>query len=391
MKDFIDMIDAPVEEWELPWLQAIQEEGIDWDKLLFLFPVLRELEKVEQNPRYHGEGNVLNHTKLVVEAMIKERAWKERDGYSMSVAFLAALFHDVGKLHTTIEEDNKISSKGHSMKGARMVRQLLWDYSSTFSVCKFPYETREYISSLVLLHMLPVYFLEKENPLFSVAASGWTTDNRTLALLAMSDAKGRICDDNGEALQTIGLFEEFCKDENCWYGPREFLSTESRFRFFFERSGHPSIPIPDKCKGTVHMMSGLPGSGKDYFITANFPDLPMVSLDEIRKERKVKVGEEEGKVNQLAKERCKDVMRIRHDFVFNATNLIKATRSRWLRVFRNYGYRIIIHYVEPSFEKVMKQNLNRADRVPENVVMRMFEQLEPPTLLECHKLDLIVE
>lgn len=64
---------------------------LDYLKLLeILFPEIWALKGVEQNPAYHPEGNVFNHTMGVIDYYpIEKRTLTEQ---------LAYLFHDVGKL-----------------------------------------------------------------------------------------------------------------------------------------------------------------------------------------------------------------------------------------------------------------------------------------------------
>ena len=44
--------------------------NINWDFVLTL-PYFKEFETTQQNPRWHSEGNVLEHVKLTVENMQK--------------------------------------------------------------------------------------------------------------------------------------------------------------------------------------------------------------------------------------------------------------------------------------------------------------------------------
>jgi predicted kinase len=138
----------------------------------------------------------------------------------------------------------------------------------------------------------------------------------------------------------------------------------------------------------VHMVSGVAGSGKDHFIKTK-PDLASISLDEIRKELKVKHRDKkgQGRVLSLAKERCREQMRQHNDFILNATNISKQTRAKWIRLFRKYGYRIEITYIEPDFKTILEQNKNREDSVPESVVRTMFKFLDVPSILECHEIN----
>ena len=383
----------PFGQWGFDIAEDAHKTGrIDWDALMRLFPVLEELKNIEQNPEYHKEGNVFNHTKLAVEELIKDGRWQNSLMWERGKLFLAVLLHDIGKIDKTTQEDGKFTSKGHSASGARLVRQILWDYDNGNGF-KVPFSVREFVASMVLLHMFPSHLLEKDDPLYSVSASSWTVNNRNLAILACADICGRICDNDKkqDPLAAVSLFVDFCQQHDCYIKHKNFHSDHSRFLYFFDRKGHPDIDRYHDCKGTVHMMSGLPGAGKDTYIKKN-PDLnflPVVGLDDIREEMDVEVKENEGGVSQLAKERCKEHMRKGEDFVFNATNFVKQTRARWIRLFNQYNYRIEIHYIEPDFTTLMKQNLGREKSVPEEVVRGMFKKLEPPTLLECHELHLV--
>lgn len=365
--------------------KAYNENKVDWDALIKIFPILINMESIKQSSNYHKEGNVLNHTKMVIDKLISNSEWRSLCSRDRSVLFLSALFHDVGKIDRTTEDIIGLTSKGHSSSGARIIRRILWDFEGGFKV---PFDVREYVASMALLHMLPVYLLEKEDPLFSIYASSMTICNRDLSILAEVDINGRICDDISQSLSAVSLFGDFCIENNCYLSGKQFQSDHTRFMYFFNKTGHPDLNRYHDCKGKVHMISGLPGAGKDTYIKNNL-SLPVVGLDDLREEMDVKVMENEGQVSQLAKERCREYMRKGHDFVFNATNLLKQTRGRWIRLFNQYNYNIEIHYIEPSFSVLTKQNSNREKKVPEDVVYNMFKKIEPPTLLECHVLNII--
>ena len=85
-------------------------------------------------------------------------------------------------------------------------------------------------------------------------------------------------------------------------------------------------------------------------------------------------------------------MREGKTFVFNATNTVKDTRAKWIRLFRDYDYQVIIHYVEKPFEVILKQNKQRtgAAVIPEGVIREKLAHLDVPTKLECHELVLDV-
>jgi predicted kinase len=134
------------------------------------------------------------------------------------------------------------------------------------------------------------------------------------------------------------------------------------------------------------MLSGLPGGGKDTWRAVNRPDLPVVSLDEVRRELDIEATDNQGEVIQVARERCRELLRSGRSFAFNATNLLHSTRQRWIDLFAGYGARIEVVYVEPPMPIILDQNRRRERRVPEDVILKLAARCEPPTLTEAHGL-----
>jgi predicted kinase len=138
----------------------------------------------------------------------------------------------------------------------------------------------------------------------------------------------------------------------------------------------------------VTMLAGLPGSGKDHWIQRNRQHWPVVSLDSVREETDTEPTDNQGTVAQLAMERCRVLLRSRQSFVFNATNLQRSTRARWLGLFSDYGARLEVVYLEPPLPTIMRQNEMRERNVSKNVIRRLADRVQPPTWQECHTLRL---
>jgi len=132
------------------------------------------------------------------------------------------------------------------------------------------------------------------------------------------------------------------------------------------------------------MLSGIAGSGKDTYIKNNLPDLEIISLDNIRRELKIKPTDKKGngRVIQLGKERCKELMRKRQSFIFNATNITTDLRGKWLNLFSEYGGKTTIHYIEVPYDTLLKQNDEREHKVPEKIIEKMINKLEIPKYRE---------
>ena len=72
-----------------PWVPEPPGYRVDWDALLSQFPWLGALADCPQDPQFHAEGDVLTHTKMVVEALVADEKWRALDDFSRSLVFLA--------------------------------------------------------------------------------------------------------------------------------------------------------------------------------------------------------------------------------------------------------------------------------------------------------------
>lgn len=83
--------------------------------------MINDLLTVEQNPKYHAEGNVFIHTMMVVDegAEIREQSKDKR------ALMWALLLHDLGKKPTTKLRKGRLTSYDHDIVGAKMAKEFL--------------------------------------------------------------------------------------------------------------------------------------------------------------------------------------------------------------------------------------------------------------------------
>jgi putative nucleotidyltransferase with HDIG domain len=360
------------------------EEPYQWDKLAATFDWLKALKDCPQDAIYHAEGDVFIHTRMVVDALLSLPAWQQLDQSTRSILFAACLLHDIGKPKTTvIEENGRITSRGHAKKGEFMVRQILADVHR-------PFTFREQICKLVRHHGLPLWFFEKADPQKTVIGASLVVNTEWLAWVAEADIRGRICADQNELLYKVDLFREFCKENNCYGKPYTFPSDHSRFLYFHkEDATYPAYEAFDDTQFDVYLMLGLPGSGKDTWILNNHPDLPVVSLDAIREHMGIAPTDNQGPVMQAAKEYARVFMRKKQSFIWNATNVVRRTRSELIDLFTTYGGRTTIVYMDKPINTVISQNWERSRVVPEHIIYRFFEKLEPPDVSEARQVIVV--
>ncbi|MFC7441490.1 AAA family ATPase [Laceyella putida] len=145
----------------------------------------------------------------------------------------------------------------------------------------------------------------------------------------------------------------------------------------------------DDTRCEVILMSGLPGAGKDTWISQTHPDLPVISLDQIRREHGISPTANQGEVIQIAKEQAKVLLRQRQSFIWNATNLTRHLRDPLIDLFAAYGARITIVYMDAPLDLLLSRNRKRKHEVPEAVIRKLVRKLEVPTLTEAHHVEWI--
>jgi putative nucleotidyltransferase with HDIG domain len=379
--------------WTFPGCPALNLQ-INWTEILATFPCLKSLASCEQNPIYHAEGNVWIHTQLVCEALISLPDWQAMNAQDRSLLFAAALFHDIAKpMATQIAEDgNIITAKGHVNLGARIVRQILQDLQTPFAI-------REVIVAVVKYESLALWFWDKPQPLRSIIKASQLVRCDWLALIAEADVRGRICAERDTLLATIEFFREFCREHDCFVrgaSPVEnraypFASDLSRFIYFHKEDADPTYLAYDDTRFEVILMCRLPGTGKDYWIAENCPDLPVISLDKLRQEMKISPTEEQGSIVRAGRELARGYLQSETPFVWNATNIVKSIRSGLIGLFAGYRARIRIVYLEVPIDRLLQQNRSRKTPVPTAVIDRYHDRLEIPDLTEAHQLECFVE
>ncbi|AFK54528.1 AAA family ATPase [Tistrella mobilis] len=358
----------------------------DWIALESELPWLNDLAGCPHDPVHHAEGDVLVHTRMVVEALTASDAWARLPEMDRLCVFAAALLHDIAKPATTrIDADGRVSQPGHSRKGAIMARAILWRMG-------LPFALRERICTLILHHQIPLFLIEKD-PLEARRRAieiSLGAPNHLLAMLAEADARGRICRNPQRLLDNIELFRELCTEAACLETAFAFPDDHSRVRFFETRGTDPGHVQHDDTRLTVTMLAGLPGAGKTSWLKRARPELPVVGLDEIRTGFGVDHGEIEGRVLQEAKARAKAHLRAGTDFAWSGTNIGREARGQWIGLFRAYGARVRIVYVETDEPGLRHGNRRRAGRVPDPVIDRMISRWEIPDRTEAHEIAVVL-
>lgn len=182
-------------------IKKLIDEG-EFDKKPFI--KIKNLEDINQNLIHHPEGNVLNHTLLVID---KASEYKERSK-NKRVFMWAAFLHDLGKLTTTKERKGKITAYGHDLQGEILSRQFLHQVT----------DDEEFINKVCILvkhHMQPLFY-DKKLPYFKEKEIINESDYEEISLLSLADRLGRkgLCQEKiKQEEKRIKSFKNFFVDK----------------------------------------------------------------------------------------------------------------------------------------------------------------------------------
>lgn len=158
------------------------------------FPMLGRLKDTEQSKVHHPEGNVWNHTMLVLD-----EAAAVRENSSDPKAFMwAVLLHDIGKPDTTRIKGEKITAYNHDNVGADLSKEFLEAVTSEQDfIVKVCLLVKYHMHMLYILKNLP--FSDKEGLISSV-------DINDIALLGYCDRLGRKDVNRNEVMEEYRIF-----------------------------------------------------------------------------------------------------------------------------------------------------------------------------------------
>ena len=157
-------------------------------------PELAACVGVPQNPVYHPEGDVFEHTMLVVDCAAALRGKAQNPAGLM----LAALTHDLGKaVCTQVREDGRITAYGHEVAGLPLCHALLTRLTDDAGLT-------DWVENMVWLHMRPNVLAKcrskkkKTRQLFDLSLCP-----EDLILLSRADASGKLDAPYDEGLEAF--------------------------------------------------------------------------------------------------------------------------------------------------------------------------------------------
>lgn len=165
------------------------------------FTLLSDLKYIEQSPNHHPEGNVWEHTLLVIDLAAERKHISENP----RVFMWSALLHDLGKAHTTKVRNGRITAYDHDKHGATLAVKFLKEFSDDDAFVKK-------VSQMVRWHM-QVLFVNRNLPFANIDRMVTEVSLGEISLLSLCDRLGRgnMNEKAQEEIENIEHFMQKCQ------------------------------------------------------------------------------------------------------------------------------------------------------------------------------------
>jgi putative nucleotidyltransferase with HDIG domain len=343
----------------------------NWD-FIETIPEFIALKSCNQSSKWHGEGSVWNHTKLVCAEAIK----KSSD--SGIILMAAALFHDIGKPKCTIFKNNDYHSYKHEFEGEKITRNLLWDEDVT---------NRELVCLLVRYHMEPYFLTERNDCLDRLM----TLSRNLMGIKSLLDLNE--CDIIGSIHETSDctdldrnrFLRKYAQKLDCYYVDNRMYDHEIK-----------TINNGDKPLVNINVLIGLPGSGKTTFAEQELKDHSIIlSRDTIREElgyckpgeKKVCSFDQEINVTKKFEERLLACVKAGEEVTIDNMNIRRKYREELKGLLKDYNVLWHYYYIQPEY---LETNIARRNgQITSKEINNLRDILSFPHRSECDILSYI--
>lgn len=368
------------------WIGMMRSPAPDPGELAARFPPAAAMAACLQDTVFHGEGDVWTHAGMV-SACLEEGGVAELPEARRDALRITAWMHDIAKPDTREEIEDpelgrvRISHPSHAPIGADMAWRLLIDAGASSDLAMR-------VHKLIRWHQRPTHLLEGNNPLRMAIRFGCEAPDtpwEDLLHFVRADMRGRICPETEAGIEEIDLVGLFLEEHDLLRSPWPFESDHARLCFLRKPGRSPFWTPPEPEGSRMVVLSGPPGSGKDTHADRHLPDMSRVSLDAWRARLRIDPEDAQGRVVQAALEEARGHLRAGRDFVWNATCLTRAMRTKIVGLACDYDARVEIHALELPLDVVRERNAGRAEPVPDKVLAALAARRQPVGDEEAHR------
>jgi predicted kinase len=354
-------------------------------------PEFNKLSECEQNPKWHSEGNVMNHTLLALEKFETEiiKSWEVLRSLSdieLKIIRISIVLHDIGKgVSTFMGKDGNWHAYGHEVEGEKIARFLLWDED---------FKIRETICSLIRYHMEPLKLFDSKNWVNKIIEIGNRIEWKLLYYVKMADLLGSIQINGGttqDDLKKLELIKKTAIALGLWENSNLKMYNDI-LPSLNDREMFPwKIKTPTN---KAYIMIGLPGSGKNTYVENKLTgdNIVCISRDDIRielgycneGEKYVGTNDEEKNVTDVYFEKLNKAIENGKDVVLNDMNIKRKYRDILTKYLRKNGYKILFVYVEaPTLNDNIKR---RQGQIKSDIITKLVLSFEYPESVEYDKM-----
>lgn len=366
--------------------------------------LLEQMAATPQNPRYHAEGSVLDHTALVLAKFEAYAAMHPLNAEDHAVYYWAAVLHDIGKIKTTRMEGERWRSPGHERAGVPMAWDIL------LRMPEISDAQRHRILDLVRWHGYALNAARTGLPFDRLKLLGTRTDLRTLARFTQFDLDGRICEDRPwvDEITTRFLQIDVPRAE---YEARDFATWQAlnanwnlrhknaawnaihlqQPEFLAKLADAPQKESPDTFGKKVYLTIGPPQSGKTNWLQDNLPDIFRISM-------------EEHELSEAALEKgdfymSRKLVEFKHFLVvylnryrivaLDGNSLHHEFRARLAEIIRGLNVELEYLVFETDVPTMLSRNATCEVPKPEAEILALYDRLDLIHPWEAHKIRYI--
>lgn len=359
--------------------------------------IIQQLKDTQQNPRYHAEGNVYNHTLMVLENAeeycVKNNVTSEEE----KILKWGALLHDLGKIEVTTWQNGKWSARGHERAGVSWARNILLQQND------ISLSERKKILAITRWHHLPLRWITGEITYEELHNWASQTDLELIGKFAFFDFQGRLCEDKAqllyrgqqfmeeiipEMLQKIGSFEaaqaayqaKSISHKNACWNAYKWQKMEA-----WEKLLQKTSPEFKKAAFEVVVPIGTPKSGKTTYLKENYPDSLHISLAAWEMEGKLPSDPfNRQRILTAFKYHISVYSRHHSHLILDGNNLEMETRRILAEIIRELNGHLTYLIFERTLAENLALNAKSENPLPESEIIFAYRNFHYPHPWESH-------
>ena len=364
--------------------------------------LIEQLKNTPQNPRYHAEGSVLEHTRLVLEKYFEMRDEFDLTEEEKAILYWVSVLHDTGKTIVTKNMNGRWVSHGHETASVPIARDHL------LKVPEITDSMLRKILPLIRWHGIPLRWVLKKGSLDELKQMGTQVDLRLLSIFSVFDFYGRISEDQDymtgkmRELQSVhvpkveyefGKFNQLQTLYGDWDLKRKNAAWNAikmkrmpLLQKLFESEGEPKRAAKHKVMLTI----GPPKSGKTRFLDTELQDTYRIQLSDFGlTEIQLKDDFEMKRKLTEFKHLLQIYLRHHGEVAIEGRNINKKLRWGLNEVFRNLSAEIHYFFFESSKGDLISRNQQAETPVAEEVIEKQYTEQEIPHPWEAHQITFV--